>query len=101
MHFEKLKKKKGDHCWKLFLRPYACHLVFILMVIVSVFCGRSEGLRDTFHTTINTRTGKVERYFVFKGGRGFSCYMVITDFTIIILMCIRYPEQCRCMVMRL
>lgn len=35
-----------------------------------------------------------------KGRRGFSCHMVITEFTII-LMSIKYPEQCRCMVMRL
>lgn len=99
MHFEKLKKKKkGDHCWNLLLKPYACHLVFILMVIVSVFCGRSEGLGDTLHATLQ---GKVERDFVFKGGRVFSCYMVVTDFTIIIVMCIKYPEQCRCMVMGL
>lgn len=36
-----------------------------------------------------------------KGGRGLSYYRVINNFIIIVLMCIKYPEQSRCMVMRL
>jgi hypothetical protein len=32
------------------------------MAIVLVFCGRLEGLRDTFNTAMNKKAGKVKRH---------------------------------------
>lgn len=46
MHFEKLKKKKGDHCWKLFLKPYAYAIWYLfswLLFQYSVVGRRDSG----------------------------------------------------------